>query len=101
MQPSASNYYLSASSAWSLVEAAYREQEASGLINEAIIDALSEEAHLAFEDALPIVPRSLSELGSYLTMLDKRGIKESPEVIETALATIRHAVADLIADPSV
>lgn len=98
-QSGATHSYQLASDAWSLVEHAYRQQQASGTTNEAIIDALSEGAHRAFDIALPIVPRSLPELRSYLAMLEKRGIAESPESVEAALATIGRAVAGLLTGP--
>ncbi len=95
-QFSAVDRYQLASDAWSLVETAYRQQQASGASNEAVIDALSEGAHHVFFDALPVVPGSLEELRSYLAMLEKRDIAENPEAVAAALKTIGRAVADLI-----
>lgn len=89
--------YQLASDALSLVETAYRQQEANGASNEAVIDALSEGAHQVFFDALPVVPGSLEELKSYLAMLEKRGIAENPEAVAAAFETIGRAVADLMA----
>lgn len=94
-QFSAADRYQLALEAWSLVDTAYRQQQASGVSNEAAIDALSEGADHVFFDALAVVPGSLQELRSYLAMLEKRNISENPEAVSAALKTIGRAVADL------
>uniref|UniRef100_A0A9E8CSZ8 Uncharacterized protein n=1 Tax=Bosea sp. NBC_00436 TaxID=2969620 RepID=A0A9E8CSZ8_9HYPH len=90
--------YRVAYEAWSRIEAEYLRQTAAGNLNEDEIDAQMADAHLAFDEALTIVPKSVVELRHYIDMLRARDIRESPASVEVALVTIDQALAQLIAD---
>lgn len=88
--------YQQVTDAWSRVYAEFEQQKAAGQWNEMRTNALADEAHNAFDEAITIAPRSIAELQSYLVMLGARDIRESPDCVEIALITIGQAL-DLMA----
>lgn len=80
--------YQQVAGAWARVYAEFNRQKAAGRWDEERTNALAGEAHEAFDLAVTIVPQSLTELQSYLAMLEATDIRESPESVETALIII-------------
>lgn len=84
--------YQQVTDAWSRVYAEFEQQKAAGQWSEIRTNALADEAHQAFDEAITIMPRSFAEIQSYLVMLGARDIRGSPDCVEIALITIGQAL---------
>jgi hypothetical protein len=95
--PETNDLYQRVCNQWCMVETVHRAQQAAGEWDEDSTDALMDAASHAFNEAVTVVPKTLSETRHFIAMLAASFITENPEAVEKAIETLGQAVDGLIA----